>query len=212
MSHPADCPQNWEYTQHPRAAEVGVRCQAILVRLGRDEIDVTRGARDTHPFHAEMFNGLTPDRCPYFAGSYRGEGGRCLRHYAVRVPADHRVGTAPSAVQREMANFTAQILNRGMKEVQASFDQPDGKLSSADKLNNLVVYICRVLVEFFRIHPYANGNGHIGRLIVWFLLVKYGYWPKRWPLDQRPPYGQLIYRYRDGDHAPLHAFILSAIG
>jgi len=74
-----------------------------------------------------------------------------------------------------------------------------------------VTFACRVLVEFLRVHPYANGNGHMGRWIVWLILAKFGYWPKKWPLDTSPPYGRLIELHRDGDTLQLETFVLDCV-
>ena len=208
--HPADCP-SWDYARHLHASSVGIRCELILHTLGKKELPIDGSLRNTRPLHHQMFVGLTPDKCPYYAGNYRGESFRCLRHMRVKVEADSRVGVPPKRVAPELANFVAYILNAGLKALDDAFLIPDERLSPAEKLNYVVVFASRVLVEFLRIHPYANGNGHTGRLIVWLILARFGYWPKQWPLDARPPYSELLSRFRDGDRAPLERFMLNAI-
>jgi len=208
--HPADCP-SWEYKHHPDYGSLAGRCIGIVASLRRGELEIDRGLRDTRPFHDTMFTGLTPDRCPYFAGHYRGESFRCLEHYYVNIPGDPRVGTPPNFVAFDLANFGDHILRAGLSAAAAAFTVPDSRLPPEDKLIHLVSFACRVLVEFLRIHPYANGNGHAGRLIVWFTLAKFGYWPKKWPLNTSPPYHQLIFDYRNGTHDPLERFVLDCI-
>jgi Fic family protein len=68
---------------------------------------------------------------------------------------------------------------------------------------------CRFLVLFLTMHPYVNGNGHIGRFIVWAILSKYGYSPTHWPLDCSPPYHRLLSLYRNGNRKPLEDYVYS---
>ncbi len=87
-------------------------------------------------------------------------------------------------------------------------------LSRQQRLRYLVALTCHVFELFLRIHPFANGNGHAGRLIVWSLLGRFGHWPRKWPVEPRPddpPYTELIKRYRDGDRVPLEAFMLKSL-
>ncbi len=208
--HPRDCP-SWEYKYHPHYRALAIRCEAILNSLGRGEIQIDRTLGDTRQLHEQMFGGLTPDLCPYYAGHYRGENYKCLRHNQVQVRGDSRVGVAANRVAPELANFSSHIVSRGIKATETAFNISDTNLPPGEKLYYLVKFACRALVEFLRIHPYVNGNGHVGRLIVWLLLERFGYWPKAWPLDGHPPYDALLSRFRDGDESPLEAFVLSAI-
>lgn len=208
--HPVDCPW-WEYQHHPHRSAVPLRCEAILHRLELGTLPIHASLRDTRPLHKEIFENLTPPTCPYFAGNYRGDRYRCLRHLEVRVDGDRRVGTKPALVAGEMANFVSNILSSGIKALEEAFLLPEEKLAPAQKTYFVVKFACRLLAEFLRIHPYANGNGHIGRLIVWLILVRFGYWPKEWPLDGHPPYDELLSKYRDGKEQLLEDFVLRTI-
>jgi len=158
-----------------------------------------------------MFSGLTPSPCPYFAGHYRGERFRCLEFYEVKIHGDPRVGVPPQRVMPDMSNLADNIVRVGLSALNAGFSLPDSRLSPEEKLYYLVTFACRVLVEFLRVHPYANGNGHMGRWIVWLILAKFGYWPKKWPLDTSPPYDQLIELHRDGDPLHLETYVLDCV-
>lgn len=208
--HPRDC-EWWEYKEHPHARALAIRCEAILHDLENGHLNVDASLRDTRALHYRLFENLTPPSQPYMAGHYRGEKFRCLRHLTVRVEGDSRVGVLPDKVASELANLNGHILAGGLKSLADAFALPDEKLSKAEKLSYLVKFACRVLVQFLRIHPYANGNGHIGRLMVWMLLAKFGYWPISWPLDDHPPYDDLLSKYRDNDEQPLEQFVLAAI-
>lgn len=188
-----------------------LRCEAILNDLAQGRLDIDASLRDTRALHKRLFENLTPEAQPYLAGHYRGEKFKCLRHLEVQVVGDRRVGAAPDRVAAEMANFNSHLLGEGLKALAIAFAKPDDEVSRAEKLNYLVKFSARLLVQFLRIHPYANGNGHLGRLMVWLLLAKFGYWPREWPLDEHPPYDELLSQYRDGEEQPLEDFILKAI-
>lgn len=162
--HPADCPA-WEYKNHANYGTLATRCRGILVSLRTGAVKIDRGLRDTRPFHETMFTGLTPDKCDYFAGHYRGEPYRCLQYLFVMIASDPRVGTPPAFVAMDLANFADNILRPGLSALNAAFGIPDSRLPPEDKLLYLVTYASRALVEFLRIHPYANGNESWPRLI-----------------------------------------------
>jgi Fic family protein len=91
---------------------------------------------------------------------------------------------------------------------------PDAHVSKTQKVMYIVAATCSIFVEFLRIHPHANGNGHIARFIVISFLGRYELWPRQWPLDERPPdppYSSLIKRYRDGRPDLLEQFVLKCI-
>lgn len=209
--HPTDCPA-WEYTQVPDAAEtVANRCTNFLVSLRRGALDCEAFTRDTRRAHSQMFMGTTPVATPYYAGHYRGEKFRCLEFLHVMVLSDPRVGIPPDQVAPDMSNLADHIIRAGYSAITSAHALPSSRLPDEEKLYYVVIFACRVLVEFLRIHPYVNGNGHMGRFIVWLILAKFGYWPKRWPLHQSPSYHHLLKTYRDGDPTQLEAFVLQCL-
>jgi hypothetical protein len=207
-----DC-KNWDYEKHPDQACVADRCGQLLIGLRRGEnVDHVARLCDSRPQHEHLFTGLTPNECTYPAGHYRGEAFPCLREYNVGVGSDNRVGTAAVHVAADLGLLSEQI--RGvLASLDAAHKIPNAVISQEDKLLYVTEFAALVLVEFLRIHPYANGNGHIGRLLVWTVLGRYGFWPKQWPLDDRPPppYIECIIAYRNGNKEPLVQFMLKAI-
>lgn len=208
---PSDCPA-WEYTDVPNATEaVATRCTNFLISLRRGQIDCKELAYNTRPIHLKMFEGTTPAVAPYFAGHYRGEKFRCLECYNVMVGGDPRVGVPHDRVASDMSNLADHILRAGFSAIERGHELPSSRVPEEEKLYYVVVFSCRVLVEFLRIHPYANGNGHMGRFIVWLILAEFGYWPKKWPLHQSPKYHDLLRIYRDGDTTQLEEFVLQCL-
>ncbi len=94
--HPRDCPE-FEYSEHPQKAQVLRASLTEALKAIRDSRSIDLLA-DTRPLHHILFRNLCPSGFEYFAGHYRGEDFRCLKHYGVRISSDPRVGTpAPLA-------------------------------------------------------------------------------------------------------------------
>ena len=90
-AHPTDCPA-WDYEHQPNWQTVlPQRSIGVLTDLARGTLDTLATVLDTRPVHLCLFAGLTPDGHNYFAGHYRGEAFRCLKHYRVMVPDDSRL-------------------------------------------------------------------------------------------------------------------------
>jgi hypothetical protein len=215
MPHPHDCP-TWEYKNHANYGALPRLCQQAVAELRRSAVSVphtTAIACDGRSVHLFLFSGLAPDGCPYFAGHYRGEPFRCLRFNRVGIGNDARVGSEPQLVERELA-YLSQTLKDGLSLLRTACSLPDVRLPKIDKIYYVVTFACRVFVEFLRIHPYCNGNGHLARFLVWVLLGHFGFWPKRWPVHDRPPdppYSDLISQYRDGDRESLETFVMKCV-
>ena len=116
------------------------------------------------------------------------------------------LAAAPALVQ----NYMSQLAIRLVQGIAALDYATQERISASARVLTVVQFACRVFELFLRIHPYANGNGHVARFVVWGVLGRYGYLPKGWPIDPRPsdpPYTQLIAAYRAGDVAGLESFI-----
>jgi hypothetical protein len=211
--HPPDCPA-WEYAHLPRRAELLTsRTESFLVRLRTGLVDTAACISDSRVEHAAFFEDLTPHNHPYFAGHYRGEPFRCLRYYEVGVHGDPSVGCPAHLVESALADV-ARLIARGLAALDADAALPIVTLSDEDKLLRVVTFACGLFEFFLRIHPYANGNGHISRLIIWCVLARYGYWPVRFPIEPRPThprYCDLIQKHRNGDREALEQFVLQCI-
>jgi len=205
--HPPDCPA-WEYENHPKRQVVVSRYVAqILLDISTSKTGTLAVATDTRGSHRLVFEELTPTGYEYYAGHYRGESFRCLQFCVVRIQNDPRVGAAPESVAYRIGELNMAI-RAGLMALDESILLP-----AKQRLHYIVALACHVFVEFLTIHPYANGNGHAGRLIVWSILARYGYWPRRWPVDPRPapPYADLIMRSRSGDREPLEQYVLQTL-
>jgi fido (protein-threonine AMPylation protein) len=176
-------------------------------------MDTLALSKDTRPIHLQLFRDLTPPECPEFAGHYRGEAFRCLESYEVYIRGDPLVGEPAKNVRSSMI-VVAEAIDNGVAAFDTANQLPESHVPRWQKIYYLVTFACRVFVEFLRVHPYANGNGHMGRFLIWAILGRYGLWPRRWPLDKRPPdppYSYLISQYRAGNREPLEQFVLRCV-
>ena len=80
------------------------------------------------------------------------------------------------------------------------------------RLQRTVEVAAALLVYFMEIHPYADGNGHMGRFLLLGILARYNLFPAKFPLHPRPapPYVDLIPVYRQGNKMPLILYILQS--
>ncbi|WP_433693270.1 Fic family protein [Paraburkholderia phenoliruptrix] len=193
---------------------------------------------DTRPAHRAQFSGLTAKGCEYFAGNYRGSRG-CLVGYEVTIGSDietthsTEVGEAMdklhAIVNADVKRIIAEAESRASKSV-ATSDAVDGELqagageqsvgASTEEVSeeedlfikNLDIAL-EHMVNFMAIHPYANGNGHMGRFMLFCFLCLMGMWPEKWPIDKRPPepYDYYIKKFREGFPDPLREFVIDQI-
>jgi fido (protein-threonine AMPylation protein) len=207
---PLDCPEEFEYKDHPRKVEVLTRRQAELftwIKEGR--IKACEAVADTRPFHLHLFEELCPPDYGYFAGHYRGERFRCLKHYRVGIQNDPLVGVPPEAVSGRMAELAVAI-RVGLAGLDEAFRLPKSQSSTSQRLVYLVAFACRIFVEFLTIHPYANGNGHLARFCLIAILARYGFILTGWSIDPSPapPYAELIARHRRNEPQFLERVVL----
>jgi len=208
MAHPWNCPR-FEYEDHPRYKHhLAERSRAIVTSLRRRSVNGVALAADSRDVHAFLFNGMTPLGCDYYAGHYRGEDARCLRYYKVHVGNDPRVGIAPELVLRTMAAIALHV-SRAVLALEGWHTDP--AVAPPHRLMATVQLACLVFERVLTVHPYANGNGHAARFIIWAILGNFGYWPRNWTIDPRPghpDYDGLIMSHRSGDPVPLVTAVL----
>lgn len=184
----------------------------LLAGIQSGKYPVDTFARDTRPIHGHLFDGLSPVGYSYYVGTYRGSHQKCLRTYDVEVPSDPLVGTPASKVFSEITRLGTAIV-RMTVDIESAL--ATGALADKNLRSIAVVRLaCDAFVRFLTVHPFADGNGHTARALLWLILFQFGYKPDNWTIDPRPPfpaYPSLIAQHRRGDVAPLEQFVLSCI-
>lgn len=209
---PPGCP-SWEYSNHPQRHLLRASTAQVLTDLAEGRLDTLRISADSRPIHLRLFAPLAPQGHSYYAGHYRGESFRCLRRYEVGVAGDPNVGYPAAEVIDAMDRLARDVI-RGATALDKAHQLPLAQVPHEQRLLYAVVFTCRVFVELLAVHPFANGNGHAARFVIWALLGRYGYWPRRWPIEPRPadpPYTDLITEYRRGNREKLEDYVLACI-
>ena len=126
--------------------------------------------------------------------------------YNVMVPGDDKVGTPAGFVLFAISEFEKQCT-----AVIAAYGAGAPTQPRNVRLVRLVKLLALLLEQFLCIHPYANGNGHAGRVLVLVLMVRNGFNPVRWHIDESPPYHAALKAHRRGKPQDLEKLLLRAI-
>lgn len=199
----------WEYSDHPDRDSVTESCRKIQNDLIANEGMRCCALTDTRPFHLEMFSRVVPLGFEGFAGSYRGSTYSYLRSSPVEIGGYdgagkyhvlHR-GTPPECVAAEMEEFHNQL-----KEDLDKLTKREA--NTEEKIILLAHILSKYVVVFLSIHPYANGNGHVSRLIAWGVFLIRGFSIHGWDLDKRPeqPFDRFIKLYQDGERKAMISY------
>lgn len=192
--------EEWEYEYHPEAHSVSDACLIMLQNLQNNKLEMEDVMRETRPYHKVMFERVTPFGREYLAGNYRGASYPQLVDRPVYI---YGFSCAHfSQVEDSMRDFH-QKLNADIQRISQYLKQ--SKLDAAQKIVAFSQFVSHYFVRFLSIHPYANGNGHISRLLVWcifnFKSIKCSFWsvPDR---NLNPP-DQYVGDFRLGNKSPL---------
>ncbi|MFH1637977.1 MAG: Fic family protein [Candidatus Woesearchaeota archaeon] len=113
------------------------------------------------------------------------------RRIQVYMGGSHHKPTLPSEVKREMESLARWIRShKGLHPVL------------------LAAYTHHL---FIAIHPFVDGNGRTGRLLLNFMLMKAGFPPVCIELKEKIRYTDCLERARDGDIGPFFDFMVKKI-
>jgi Fic/DOC family len=129
-------------------------------------------------WHALLYAGCEVPIAGY-VGHFRGDP-------AIRELIDYEVGLGPRLKDGnlEKMGVWARMVSEEMAAVLAGlnavFGDLDGRLpvgqppGIADQILQLISFAALAHGELLRVHPFANGNGRIARLLVAFICLRYG--------------------------------------
>jgi fido (protein-threonine AMPylation protein) len=214
---PPGCPE-WDYETHPDCGRLLPLASADVLRdIASGAHPVAKSVRDSRAIHRKLFAQLWPPGHAYYVGNFRGlERKKCLKDYDVRIPSDPLVGVPAAKVIEEITKLADEIAVM-TEAVDAELRDAGANISAANRSISVVRLACDAFVRFLTVHPFANGNGHVARAILFILLRHFGFNPDRWTIEPRPrfpggpDYSDMIYKHRRGDVAPLEQFVLSCL-
>jgi len=167
-----------------------------------------------------LFDKMATDDQLSFIGNFRGSSPAgchsCLTHYNVNIDMDE--GMPHPFVEGVMKTLSLSMKRAaGIIDTLHRMDVP-----SSMKAYRAVEFACDAFSGFCRVHPFVDGNGHIGRLLVWAILVRYGYYPNGWTIDPRPggqldatgidEYTHRLRKFRQGDREPMIIDMIGKLG
>jgi Fic family protein len=84
-------------------------------------------------------------------------------------------------------------------------------LARAKSQKHTIEDLARLHATFERIHPFPDGNGRVGRLVLTHLLVRLGYPPAIIEKDERQSYLKALKRADEGDCGPLAELLARSV-
>lgn len=84
-------------------------------------------------------------------------------------------------------------------------------ITLANSDNHLIEDLARLHAAFERIHPFPDGNGRVGRLVLTHLLVRTGYPPAIIEKDERKSYLKALKRADEQDCGPLTELLARSV-
>lgn len=197
---------NWDYEDHENRHLVTKACHDIQVRVSSNFSEIKEVMKLTRPYHHEIFKCVVPDDKEAYAGNYRGSDYPYLKYYNVCIGS--HIGEEAARVHQTMQSFHTLLA--------AAISDFESKTTQFSQKKRVVIYarlISHFVVTFLSIHPYANGNGHISRLIAWALFSYKGFNVINWDLDKRPdrPFDDFIAMYQQGRKEAMVIYFLTLL-
>lgn len=145
-------------------------------------IAASPGARDpftldlVREWHRAIHAGTAHVPRGEYIGGFRGEGSIHLRNYGVEFGLNPATGgrfdgAAPLTVAGHLAAFGAEMVAALAKWDAIMPTLADVSLS---RLNTVIEDVAALYAKWIRIHPFADGNGRTARVLLNWVMVRYG--------------------------------------
>lgn len=140
------------------------------------------GARDAfsldlaREWHRAIHAGTAHVPRAEYVGGFRGEGSIHLRNYGVEFGLSPATGgrfdgAPPLTVAGHLAAFEAEMV---AALVRWDAIMPTLAEVSLSRLNTVIEDVAVLYVTWIRIHPFADGNGRTARVLLNWVMVRYG--------------------------------------
>lgn len=128
-------------------------------------------------------------------------------------PSDHSPGEGPGSYRRhDIAPFGNGMTPPSFVDVPARMtDWVSAANEGPSATEHPVEHVARLHAAFERIHPFRDGNGRTGRLVMNLMLVRRGYGPAIIYKRDRPRYLAGLERADRGDHGALAELVARAV-
>jgi len=127
-------------------------------------------------------------------------------------PSGHQPGDGPGAFRRQdIKPLASGHTPPSWTEVPALINDWLAFVNAGPQDDHLMVHFANAHARFERIHPFLDGNGRAGRLVLNLLLVRKGYPPAIIYKSQRSEYLKNLRRADKGDPEPLAEMLARAV-
>jgi Fic family protein len=113
--------------------------------------------------------------------------------------------------RHEIRSFPGGMTPPSWVAIPAALAEWVSSLSELDAAAVLIEQLADVHARFERIHPFLDGNGRVGRLILNLMLVRAGYPPAVIVKRDREKYLSALRKADDGDPGPLGEMLARAV-
>ena|SRR6185312_11265930 len=211
-SLPVSCP---EWHDQTRTSEE----KLVFMRLYKRVIEVD-SSKSVTPSAVTEWHGIAFKPCvpvPYYAGNTRQDDASrpCLmQNVAVRVWS----GSVPITLMQglhfqKVPSNLRSVLEEGTKKI-SDYQKAYPKMNPDQKVRTLALITAQTVGRFNTIHPFLNGNGRMGRLILKAYCARFGI-HTRMPSYARPTpndvYCQAMSDASKGNPAALAALLIASM-
>ena len=113
--------------------------------------------------------------------------------------------------QHDIATFPGGMVPPSWVEIDGAMVDWVASLADVESAENRIEFLASAHGEFERIHPFLDGNGRAGRLLLNLVLVRLGYPPAVIYVRDRERYLRALRRADAGDPGPLGELIARAV-
>jgi Fic family protein len=155
-------------------------------------------------WHREIYQGVNLP-CPYYAGEFRDSDPQFPYLIDYEVAVGVHAGIPAADVPKEVSIFERKLF-KAIMQLDAIILPGQGPVTNG-QLGSILMLSAYTHGEWVRIHPFANGNGRIGRSWIAWILARYSMpqFIRIHPRPQGDKYADAAQASMQGNHQPMVA-------